>query len=229
MKTIGLIGGTSWVSTIDYYRYINRMTNERVGRSASAKILLYSVNFEEFLPPADPKGWEERGQAFSTIAQTLERGGADCLLFCANTPHLLAETVQSKIGIPLIHIAEATAKEIAQHKLTKVGLLGTKITMEQPFYHEKLLNYGISAVTPDENDRAYIHKNIFAELTKEIFTDETRRQYLDIIGMLKRQGAQGIIFGCTEIPILIKQSDLDIPAFDTTKIHARAAVDFALG
>lgn len=229
MKTIGLIGGTSWVSTAEYYRIINERTNERLGGLNSAKILLYSVNFEEFIPPAKPAEWGEFGMRFTRIAQRLEEGGADCLLLCANTPHMVADVIQSKIRIPLLHIAEMTAREITKHKISKVGLLGTKITMEQSFFTEKLSEQGIQAIIPNEGERAFVHSAVFEELTKGIFTKETKERFLRIIDALKKEGALGIILACTEFPLLVKQTECDLPLFDTASIHAVSAVDFALG
>lgn len=229
MKTIGLIGGTSWISTIEYDRTINQLTNERLGGLNSAKILLYSINFEEFKPPSDPNGWGAVAETFTGIARRLENAGADCLLLCANTPHMVAESVRKNIHIPLLHIAEVTAKEVARQKLTTVGLLGTKFTMEFPFFKEKLSNNNIQTVIPNDRDREFIHASIYAELGKGIFSVGTKKRYLQIIEELKTRGARGVIFGCTEIPMLLNQSDCDIPVFDTTAIHSRSAVDFALG
>ncbi len=229
MKTIGMIGGTTWVSTVEYYSLINRITNERFGGINSAKIILYSVNLEEFSPISVPGGWGSIAKGYSEIARKLETGGADCILICANTFHIIADDIQKNIKIPIIHIAEETAKEIAKQKLSKVGLLGTKITMESHFFSDKLAKAGIASITPEESDRDFIHLSIFKELGKELFKPETKKKYLQIIGELKNKGAEGIILGCTEIPLLIKQSDSNLPLFDTTLIHSKAAVDFALG
>ncbi len=229
MKTIGLIGGTSWVSTAEYYRVINERMNARLGGLHSARILLYSVDFEEFKPPAKPAEWGEFGAKFTNIAQRLEEGGAECLLLCANTPHMVADVVQSNIRIPLLHIAEVTAREITKQRMYKVGLLGTKITMEQSFFTEKLSAHGIQSIIPNESERAFVHSSIFEELTKGIFKKETKERFLRIIEGLKKEGAMGIILGCTEFPLLVKQTECDLPLFDTTSIHASSAVDFALG
>jgi len=228
MKTIGLIGGTSWVSTAEYYRIINQLTNERLGRLNSAQMLLYSVNFEEFKPPANPAEWGEIGERFIGIAQRLEKGGADCIVLCANTPHMIADNIQQKIRIPLLHIAEMTAREIKKHKIAAVGLLGTKITMEQSFFTGKLSRHGIRSLIPNDEEREFVHAAIFEELTKGIFKKETKERFIEIIAGLKKQGAVGVILGCTEIPLLVKQADCDLPLFDTTMIHAASAVDFAL-
>ncbi|HTY10973.1 MAG TPA: aspartate/glutamate racemase family protein [Bacteroidota bacterium] len=228
MKTIGLIGGTSWISTVEYYRIINQLTNERLGGLNSAKILLYSINFEDFKPPSDPNGWGPVVETLTGIARRLEHAGADCLLLCANTPHMAAAGVQKNIRIPLIHIAEVTSQEIAKQKLSTVGLLGTKYTMELPFFKTKLLEHNICPLVPGDKERIDINASIYGELGKGVFKPETKEKYLRIIEDLKKKGAQGVILACTEIPLLLKQSDCDIPVFDTTAIHARSAVDFAL-
>ena len=229
MKTLGLIGGTTWVSTIDYYRSINKLINKRLGGLNSAKILLYSVNFAEFNPPTDPNEWGEITGKFSGIAQNLEKAGADCIAFCANTPHMITDDIQRIISIPIINIAEETAKQVSKHSLKKVGLLGTRITMEQPFYKEKLLKYQITSIIPEFEERKFIHSSIIDEMAKDIFKEETRQRYLKIINKLISDGAEGIVLGCTEIPIIIKQEDSTVPLFDTTLIHTSAIVDFAVG
>ncbi len=229
MKTLGLIGGTTWVSTVDYYRILNRLVNERLGGLNSAKILLYSVNFEEFRPPDTPEGWENVTQRVIAIARNLEIGGAEGLVLCANTLHKIADRIQEKIGIPIIHIAEATAAEISKKQLNKVALLGTKFTMQEPFYHDKLRTRGLETLIPEQSDRLYIHDAILDEMALEIFKPETKSRFLDIIAQLQQRGAQAVVLGCTEIPILIKPTDTSAPLFDTTHIHAEAAVNFALG
>jgi aspartate racemase len=228
MKTIGLIGGTTWLSTIDYYRNINQMINRRLGGVSSAKIILYSVNFDEFQPPALLAEWEPITDSFIHIARTLETAGADCIIICANTPHLFAGKIQASVQVPLIHIAEATAKKIKLQQLKKVALLGTRITMEQDFFREKLNAQGIETIIPGKEDIAFIHNSIFAELGHDIFLPETKQRYLRIINDLMYQGAEGVILGCTEIPLLIKPPDLECPVFDTVMIHSEAAVEFAL-
>lgn len=228
MKTLGLIGGTTWVSTVDYYRLLNRLVNERLGGLNSARLLLYSVNFEEFRPPDTAEGWEGVTKRIIAIARTLEQGGAEGLVLCANTLHKIADRVQEGIGIPIIHIAEATAAEIAKKHLNKVALLGTKFTMQEPFYHDKLRAQGIETLIPEQSDRLYIHDAILDEMALEIFKPETKLRFLEIIAQLQQRGAQAVVLGCTEIPILIKPADTTAPLFDTTEIHAQAAVDFAL-
>jgi aspartate racemase len=227
MKTIGLIGGTSWVSTIDYYRIINQLTNERLGDINSAKVLLYSVNYREFKPTG--KNWQEIENMFSGIAKKLEAGGADCILLCANTPHKIADKVQQNINIPLLHIAEVTAAEIAKSKIDVVALLGTKFTMEENFFKAKLTKAGIQTLIPNDADKDFIHAAIFDELGVGVFKPETKARYLQIIEALKDQGAKGVVFACTEIPLLIPTAECPFPVFDTMAIHSKAAVDFALG
>jgi aspartate racemase len=230
MKTLGLIGGTTWVSTVDYYRLINQQVNKKLGGLSSAKILLYSVNFAEFNPPTDPNEWGEITQKFSDISKNLEKAGADCIVFCANTPHMISDEIQKIINIPIIHIAEETAKAVSKHNFKKVGLLGTRITMEQPFYSKKLLKFGITTVTPEFEERKFIHSSILDEMAKEIFKEETRQKYLEIINkLISDEGVEGIVLACTEIPIIIKQKDCPVPLFDTTLIHASAIVNFAIG
>ncbi len=228
MKTIGLIGGTTWVSTVDYYRLINQHVNKKLGGLSSAKILLYSVNFAEFNPPTDPNEWGELKKKFSGIAQNLERAGADCIAFCANTPHIIADEIQRMIKIPIINIAEETAKVVSKNNFKKVGLLGTRITMEQSFYKDKLSGFGIQTLIPELEERKFIHSSILDEMARDIFKEETKRRYLGIIQKLIFEGSEGIVLGCTEIPILIKQEDCSVPIFDTTMIHASAIANFAL-
>lgn len=228
MKTLGLIGGLSWFSTTVYYKTINQLIYQRLGGSHSARLLLYSLDFDDFDALQKKGDWHQIELMISDIAARLENAGAECIVMCTNTPHLVADKVSQKIKIPLIHIAEETAKEIANQGITKAGLLGTKFTMENSFFKDRLLKYGIESLIPDDADRDFIHAYIFNELTKGIFTAETKQRFLDIITKLKNNGAQGIIFGCTEIALLITQSDCDVTIFDTTAIHSKAAVDFAL-
>jgi aspartate racemase len=228
MKTLGLIGGLSWFSTSVYYRTINQLTNKRLGESHSAKLILFSVDFEEFRLLQNKGDWEKVESMLSGIAIRLESVGADCIVLCTNTPHIVADSIRNKIQIPLLHIAEETAKEIVKQKINKIGLLGTKFTMEHSFFKDRLTQFGIGTVIPDSSDRDFIHASIFNELTKGIFKDETKKKYIDIIAKLKRDEADGVIFGCTEIALLITQDDSNITIFDTTAIHSKAAVDFAL-
>ena len=228
MRTLGLIGGLSWYSTIVYYRTINQLTNERLGSSHSAKLILFSIDFEEFRILQNKGDWNAVEKILSDIAIQLENAGADCIVMCTNTPHLVADTVRQKIKIPLLHIAEETAKEIVSKKINKIGLLGTKFTMENSFFKDRLLQFGIESIVPDDPDKDYIHASIFNELTRGFFKDDTKNKYLDIIDKLKEGGAQGVVFGCTEFSILINPADCSIPIFDTTAIHSIAAANFAL-
>lgn len=228
MKTLGLIGGTTWVSTVDYYKYINQFTTEKIGGLNSAKILLYSVRFSDVKSLADAGDWESLGDLMSGIAQNLEKGGAEAIVLCANTMHIVADKVQEKTNIPLIHITDATAKAILVQNLKEVALLGTKFTMENDFYKNRLANYGIETIIPNDEERDFIHWSIFEELGKDIFTENTKQKYLEIIENLNERGAEGVILGCTEIPMLIKPEECLIPSFDTTILHAKAAVKFAL-
>jgi aspartate racemase len=229
MKTIGLIGGTSWISTIDYYTNINQQINELLGGLNSAKILLYSLNFEEFKPPVELKDWFQPSTMLPDIAKKLERAGADCIVLCANTPHIAAHIIQQNIKIPLIHIAEAAANEIMHHHIKKVAFLGTKITMEENFFKDKLLERQIEVLIPALDDRQFMHDAVFNEMGKGIFTFETKKRFISITNDLIEQGAKGVILGCTEFPHLIKPEDCAVPTFDTTVMHVNAAVKFALG
>jgi aspartate racemase len=202
------------------------MVNARLGGIASAKLLMYSMNMEELFKYGNAQDWEGLGKFLTEIALKLQREGAEALVICANTPHIAADIVQKNIPIPLIHIADETAKEIRKKGLGKVILLGTKITMEQEFFKNRLLNFGIEAIIPNEAEREFIQASIFAELGKNIFLPETKKKYLEIISRLQKSGGEGVILGCTEIPLLIKQEDCSIPAFDTTLIHSTAAIEF---
>lgn len=228
MKTLGIIGGLSWFSTTVYYRTINQLTNQQLGGSHSARLLLYSVDFNDFKILQEQNDWDKIEQMLTDIALKLQNTGADCIVMATNTPHLVADTVRQKIKIPLLHIAEETAKEIVRQQINKVGLLGTKFTMENSFFKDRLTKFGIETIVPDNADRDFIHASIFNELTKGIFKDETKKKYIAIIDNLKTNGADGVIFGCTEIALLINQADSSVTVFDTTAIHSKAAVDFAL-
>lgn len=228
MKTIGLIGGTSWHSTIDYYKHINNLVQEKLGGVHSAKCFLISLDFEEIITAVNKNDFQTISAIMQNAAITIEKSGADCLLLCANTMHNFAIEVSQKISIPLIHIAEETAKNILGTKIRKVGLLGTKLTMEADFYKSILNKHGIEVLIPEARERAYLHRCILNELTQGKFTPEIKAEFLKIITQLEKAGAEGIVMGCTEIPLLINQSDCEIPLFDTTHIHSIAAVEFAL-
>lgn len=228
MKTIGIIGGTTWVSTLDYYKLLNQKVNRKLGRNHSARILLYSVDFEDIIRFKAAGNEDALKKMMLDAANKLDYAGAECLLLGANTMHMLADFIQERISIPLIHIAEETAKVIDTKKQKKVGLLGTKVTMEKEFYKNKLADLNIEAIIPSPAERDFINHSIFEEFSREIFSAETKAGYTEIIAGLVQRGAEGIILGCTEIPLLLKQEDFDVPLFNTTEIHAEAAVKFAL-
>ena len=228
MKTIGLVGGTGWISTIDYYRFINLEVNARRGGQNTSKIVLFSVDFGE-IDALHAKGdFDGVGELLTDASRKLVSIGADCILLCANTMHMHAERVQAAVPVPLIHIVEATAKQIRAKSMKKIGLLGTRMTMEREFYKKKLNDAGIEVQIPEKEERDFIQRTINDELVKNLFLPKSKAGFLEIIKRLKTQGAEGVILGCTEIPLLIKQGDTDLPVFDTTHIHSLAAVDFAL-
>jgi aspartate racemase len=228
MKTIGLIGGTSWVSTADYYRIINELTTEHLGGINSAHIIMYSVNFTDFKALVDAGEWDKFNSEVTLRAQKLEQAGADCILLCANTMHMAADTVQQNTNIPLLHIAEVTAQDIVRKKLKKVGLLGTRFTMEKDFFKDRLKKYGIETIIPGLEAREFMHAAIFDEMGIGIFNPATKARYLQEINKLLDAGAEGIIFGCTEIPLLIPAAECSFPVFDTLELHSKSAVEFAL-
>lgn len=228
MKTIGLIGGLSWYSTVIYYQHINRLINERLGGANYGSVLLHSVNFHEFNELQKRGKWDEIEKWLSDIALRLEQAGADCILICSNTPHVVADAISDKLKVPFIHIAQVTGDAIGKQNISQVGLLGTRFTMEEGFFSKRLSGLGIQTIIPEEKDRSFIHSSIFEELSRGIYTEATRQRYLQTIDKLKQGGAAGIIFGCSEISLLINPEECPLPVFDTTTIHARAAVDFAL-
>lgn len=225
MKKIGLVGGVSWVSTMDYYKFINEGINERLGRLNFAECLIYSLNFGD----VQDKSWENSFDLLFNAAENLKRSGVDAIILCANTAHLFADEIQDKIKLPVIHIGTATAMEVKKQGLNKVGLLGTKFTMEMEFYVKKLEENGLEVLVPAEREiRDYIQHTVKEELGRGIFKSETKERYISIVKNLVERGAEGIILGCTEIPMLIGQADFSVPIFDTTKIHSRAAVEYML-
>ncbi len=229
MKTIGIIGGLTWYSTVEYYKLLNELVNERLGGAHAAKIILHSVDFAEIKVLTEQQDWKSIAAIICKAAQGVELAGADCLLIGANTMHNIADEVAAAINTPVIHIAEAVAGVIKNKGLKKVALMGTKYTMQMDFYKKKLADKNIETIIPGSNDIEFINNSIYNEFSKGIFLPETKQQYLRIINDLIQQGAEGFILGCTEIPILIKQEDCTVPVFDTGLIHATAAVDFALG
>jgi aspartate racemase len=228
MKTIGLLGGMSWESTLEYYKIINELVSKKLGALHSAKCLLYSFDFEEITEKQKAGKWGELGEMLGNAAENLEKAGADFVLICTNTMHKVAEDVQAKISIPLISIIDATAEDIQRKGLKKVGLLGTLFTMEDGFYSEQFSKHGIETVIPEREEREFIHNVIFSELCKGIFKEDSKERFLEIINGLIKKGAEGIVLGCTEIPLLIKQKDVEVPVFDTTEIHSKKAVELAL-
>ncbi len=229
MKTIGMIGGMSWESSIEYYRMVNETARQRLGGLHSAQSLMYSVDFAEIERYQHEGRWEEAGLVMADAARRLEGGGADFIVLCTNTMHKLAQYIEDAVEIPLLHIADPTAQAIQAAEITKIGLLGTAFTMEQDFYRGRLTDkYGLNVLIPDADERAIIHRVIYEELVLGIVKNESRVAYRRIIDHLVEQGAQGIILGCTEIMLLISPADCPVPSFDTTTLHAVAAVDYAL-
>lgn len=228
MKTIGLFGGTTWESTLEYYRIINQETMKRTGNKHTGRIVMYSVDFYEIESRVNAGKMDEVGPLVGNAAVVIEKAGADCLLVCANTMHMFTKEIQSRIKIPLIHIAEVTLAEVQKNAYTKVGLLATKPTMEMDFYKTIFREKGVDVIIPEAKEREFISDTIFKELFRGVLNDHSRKQMIGIMESLVSKGAQGIILGCTEIPLLVKQEHTNIPLFDTTYIHSCAAVDFAL-
>ncbi|HEX7356246.1 MAG TPA: amino acid racemase [Ignavibacteriaceae bacterium] len=228
MKTIGLIGGTGWVSTLEYYRLINKGINVKLGGHNSARCILYSVNYADINECNLRDNHEGVYQIVLNAAIKLNSAKVDFLVLCANTLHQYVDRLTAEVGLPIVHIADATANEIKKKGLNTIGLLGTKFTMEMDFYTRKLSEAEITSLVPEKPDRLFIHNAIMNELLKEQFKPETKKRFLDIIHDLEQKGAQGIVLGCTEIPLLIKQTDTPLPVFNTLDIHADAVVDFAI-
>jgi len=229
MKTIGLIGGMSWESTVGYYRVINEAIKARLGGLHSAKLILYSVDFHEIERLQRQGDWDAAGAVLADAARSLERAGASFLVLCTNTMHKVAAHIESAVQIPLLHIADATATEIKAAGHSVVGLLGTRFTMEQDFYRDRLHDlHGLTVLTPDDQDREVVHRVIYDELCQGLVKPESRAEYQRIIRHLVAHGAQAIILGCTEVSLLVQQQHVDVPVFDTTAIHARAAAEMAL-
>ncbi len=229
MKTIGMIGGMSWESSIEYYRLVNEGVKSQLGGLHSAQCLMYSVDFEEIERYQHAGDWEKATEVMIAAARRLESGGADFVLICTNTMHKMAREVQAAIGIPLLHIVDATVVSIKSRNIHKVGLLGTRFTMEGEFYSGRLKAHGLDVVIPNQTDREIVHRVIYQELVLGKIIPESRQEFRRIIQNLQEEGAEGIVLGCTEIGLLIKEEDTDLPIFDTTGLHAQAAVDVALG
>lgn len=229
MKTIGLIGGMSWESSIEYYRIINERVRGKLGGLHSAKSVMVSVDFDEIEALQHEGRWDESAKILSAAAQNVERGGADFVVICTNTMHKVAEQVQEQVQIPLMHIADATAERIKAQGLNRIGLLGTKFTMEESFYKDRLIErHGLEVIIPGELDRETVHRVIYDELCLGEISQASKESYIRIMDHLVREGSEGIILGCTEISLLVGQQDSPVPLFDTTQIHAEAAVDYAL-
>ena len=230
MKTIGLIGGLSWESSIEYYRIINQETQKRLGGLHSASCLMYSFDFGEIEALQAAGDWDAATERIADAARKLQLAGADCIVICSNTMHLMADALEAALALPLIHIADATAKPILAGGFRKVGLLGTRFTMEKDFYRGRMIErFGLEVLTPDACGRAIVHDIIYKELVRGLIRAESRREYQAVIDGLRDAGAEAVILGCTEIGLLIKPEDCALPAFDTTVLHALAAVDWALG
>ncbi len=229
MKTIGLIGGMSWESSKLYYELINQKVKSKLGGFHSCKSILYTVDFEEIHRLQGEGDWDSLNKIMVNAAQSLEKAGAEIILICANTMHLCSEAIINNVSIPLLHIAEATGQAIVDKGVKKVALLGTKFTMEKDFYKELLTNkYNVEVLIPTATERDYIHEIIYGELVHGKFETTAREGYKEIISNLQKKGAEGVILGCTEIPLLISPNDVTIPTFNTTKIHAEQAVEWAL-
>ncbi|MBO6811516.1 MULTISPECIES: aspartate/glutamate racemase family protein [Marinobacter] len=228
MKTIGLLGGMSWESTQTYYRLLNEGVKTRLGGLHSAKIVLYSVDFADIEALQHKGEWGATARILSDAALSLEKAGADFLVIGTNTMHKVAPEIEQVLRIPLLHIADATAKVLARDGISRVGLLGTRFTMEQAFYRERLENAGIDVVIPDEPQRHLIHRVIYEELCLGQIVADSRRAYLEVVDSLAERGAEAVILGCTEIGLLIRQVDTPVPLYDTTGIHAAQAVELAL-
>ena len=229
MRTIGLIGGMSWESSIEYYRIINQKVREELGGTHSAKCVMVSVDFAEIEILQHEGRWQEATQLLIDAAIHLEAAGADFIVLCTNTMHKMAEEIQKNTSIPFLHIADATAQKVKSSGISTIGLLGTRFTMEEDFYKGRLSrNFGLKVVVPEENDRNKIHHVIYDELVKGVIRPESKREFLKVIDKLIAAGAHGVILGCTEIGLLVKEGDCRVPVFDTTRIHAEASVVFAL-
>ena len=228
MKTIGLIGGMSWESTVTYYKIINETVKEKLGRLHSAKCILYSVDFQEIEECQANGNWEKSGEILGEAAYNLEKAGVDFIVICTNTMHKVVNQVKEKISVPILHIAEMTAEKILEKGLKNIALLGTKYTMEQDFYKSKLIEKGINVIIPDKNDIETINEVIYDELCLGTINFNSKKKFLEIVDKLRNKGAEGIILGCTEIGLLIKNEDTDVPLFDTAIIHAEQAAMYSI-
>jgi aspartate racemase len=228
MRTLGLIGGMSWESTLPYYRLVNERVRERLGGLHSAKLLLYSVDFAEVEAMQREARWEDAATLMVDAAGRLQAGGAEAIVICTNTMHLLAPDIERAVDLPLLHIADVTADAVRAHAIGRIALLGTRFTMEQPFYRERLAAHGLDVLVPESDERDDIHRIIYDELCRGVIRDDSRERYRRIIASLVERGAQGVVLGCTEIGLLVGEADAVVPMFDTTVLHARAAADWAI-
>ncbi|WP_207426695.1 aspartate/glutamate racemase family protein [Pedobacter sp. SYSU D00535] len=229
MKKIGLIAGMSWESSAIYYKHINQLVNKRLGKAHAAEIIMYSVDYEPFLQLGAEGRWDIISERTNNIAEKLSTAGADFLMICCNTVHLVAEELEEQVQVPFIHIVDPCGEAIQRHGLKKVGLLGTRLTMERDFFKQRLAEkFGVETMVPEAADRQYLDNAIKNEFCKGEFLPETKKEFLRIIEKLQAAGAEGVILGCTEIPILIQPEDVALPTFDTTFLHSQAAVEFAL-
>ncbi|MFS0772128.1 aspartate/glutamate racemase family protein [Sphingomonas sp. 1P08PE] len=228
MRTIGIIGGMSWESSLEYYRILNREVRSRLGGHHSARVLMLSVDFAPIVALQHEGDWTALGDEMAAAAQALERGGAGCVLIATNTMHLLADRVAAAVAIPLLHIGDAAGRAVAAAGHRRVGLLGTAFTMEQPFYADRLARHGLDVLIPDADDRATVHRIIYDELVGGRIEPSSRQAYRAVIARLVDRGAEAIVLGCTEIMLLVDDTDSAVPLFDTTRLHALAAIDWAL-
>lgn len=228
MRTIGMLGGMSWESTTEYYRLANQLVRDRRGGLRSAPLLLHSVDFAEVAEMQRRGQWDDAGHYLAERAVGLETAGADVIVLCTNTMHIVADRIEAAVTVPFLHIVDVTAEAVRAAGLTRVGLLGTAFTMEQDFYADRMAERGVELVVPDADDRATVHRVIFDELVLGVLSEESRSAYLDVVARLADRGAQGVVLGCTEIELLLSPDDCPLPAFPTTRLHVEAAVAHAL-
>ena len=228
LRRIGLLGGMSWESTALYYRLVNEEVRDRLGGFHSARLVMASVDFADVEAMQAAGDWDAAGSLLADEARTLEAAGAECVVLCTNTMHKVADAIEAAVGIPLLHLADVTADAVRRAGLDRVALLGTRFTMEQPFYADRLRSHGIDVLVPEGDDSALVHDVIYDELVIGVVREESRAAYVDVVRRLVERGAGGVVLGCTEIELLIGPDDVDVPVFATTALHARAAVDFAL-
>ena len=228
VKVLGLLGGMSWESTVEYYRLANQETRARLGGLHSAPLLLWSADFAEIERLQGAGSWQEAGSRLASAAQALERAGAELLVLCTNTMHKVADSIEASVSIPLVHIVDSVAVAVSAAGIRRVGLLGTRFTMEEPFWAERMDGHGIEVLVPGPEDRETVHRSIYEELCLGVFSEASRARYVDIIEKLAAQGADGVVLGCTEIELLVRPADTCVPVFPSTALHVRSAIDAAL-